>query len=114
MSCQLWFHKAKTRKNCLATQLFKGKYLKIYFKNSHSIKQALEEEDKLKEQRSKIFEEGVQKCANFNAIEDLIAVFQGTAQKGEVFEKHKSEFKTIYVQLEVLDKKKAELNGVIT
>lgn len=54
---------------------------------------ALEELDKMKEQRTKVFEEGVQKCQNFNAIEDLFAVYQGTAQKGDVFEKHKTEFK---------------------
>lgn len=41
-------------------------------------------------------------------------VNQSLAQKGDVFEKHKKEFKEIYVPLEILDKKKAELNGVIT
>lgn len=33
--------------------------------------------DKLKEQRSKILEEGVQKCQNFNGFEELMLVHTG-------------------------------------
>jgi hypothetical protein len=67
----------------------------------------------LRDQRSKVFDEAMQKCQNFNAIEDLITVHQGHGEKGTVYEKHKNEFKQIYIPLEVLDKKRAELNGVI-
>lgn len=35
---------------------------------------ALDELDQLKDQRAKVYEEGMQKCQNFNAIEDLFAV----------------------------------------
>lgn len=46
----------------------------------------------------------MQKVQNFNAIEDLIAVNQGTKNKGEVFAKHQNEFKQVFAQAEVLDK----------
>ena len=35
----------------------------------------------------------MQKCQNFNAIEDLINVYTGAAEKGTIFEKHKNEFR---------------------
>ena len=37
-----------------------------------AVKGALEQLDVIKAERSKILQEGVQKCENFNAIEDLI------------------------------------------
>lgn len=45
----------------------------------------------------------MQKCQNFNAIDDLLQVYQGLKDKGTVMEKHKNEFKAIYTGLEVLD-----------
>jgi hypothetical protein len=40
--------------------------------------------------------EAVQKAQNFNAIEDLMAVNAAQKNKGDVFEKHKAEFREIF------------------
>jgi hypothetical protein len=50
----------------------------------------------------------MQKCQNFNGIEDLMLVNSSQADKGTVFDKHINEFKQIYAPLEELDKKRAE------
>jgi hypothetical protein len=78
-----------------------------------AIKKALDDLDMIKEQKSKTFEEAVQKCQNFNAIEQLIAVHMGQAEKGTVFEKCKQEFKEIFNQLETFEKQISETKGVI-
>lgn len=57
-----------------------------------AIKGALEQLDNLKNERSRILQEGVQKCENFNAIEDLILVHSGQKEKGTIYEKHIQEF----------------------
>ncbi len=59
-------------------------------------------------------EEAVQKLTNFNAIEDLILVNQSAKQKGEVFEKHKTEYKAIFEQMQPLEKQRVETNGQIS
>ncbi len=79
-----------------------------------SIKGALDTLDDLKNQRSKILEEGVQKCQNHNTVEDLMTVYTGQAEKGTIFEKHLGEFKQVYSELETLEKKRAETQSVIT
>jgi hypothetical protein len=48
--------------------------------------------DNLKNLRGRILEEAVQKCQNFNALDDLTLVHQGKADRGPMFEKHKYEF----------------------
>lgn len=68
----------------------------------------------MREQRSVIMNEAVQRAQNFNAIEDLMLVNSGQKNKGEVFEKHKSEFKQIFDQLQPLEKKRAEINKTIS
>lgn len=78
-----------------------------------AVKQSLEQLDQNKEARSKILEEAVQKCQNFNGIESLIQVHTKTAEKGTVFEKLKDEFRQVFSQLEPLDKQAAELKGII-
>lgn len=78
-----------------------------------AIKGALEQLDNLKQERSKILQEGVQKCENFNGIEELIAVHAGSAEKGTTYEKLINEFKSIYSGMEDLDKQKAEVMNVI-
>ena len=51
-----------------------------------------------------MLQEGVQKCENFNAIEDLILVHSGQAEKGTIYEKHIQEFKHIYSAMEPVEK----------
>ena len=78
-----------------------------------AIKGALEQLDVIKTERSKILQEALQKCENFNAIEDLIAVHSGQAEKGTIYEKHMQEFRSIYSAIEPLEKQKAEVMNVI-
>lgn len=78
-----------------------------------AIKGALEQLDNLKNERSRILQEGVQKCENFNAIEDLILVHSGQQEKGTIYEKHIQEFKQIYSAMEPIEKQKAEVMNVI-
>ena len=78
-----------------------------------SLKQALEALDRVKEGKAKVFEEAVQKCQNFNAVEQLILVHQGQAEKGIVFEGFKNEFRQLFGQLEPFDKQIAETKGQI-
>ncbi len=60
-----------------------------------------------------MLEEAVQKCQNFNAVEKLMAVHQGQAEKGTVYEQIKSEFRQIFTQLEVFEKETAEVKSSI-
>lgn len=69
-----------------------------------AIKGALDQFDTLRQERSKIFEEGVQRCQNYNAIEDLLQVHTGQAEKGSVFEKNLQAFRSIYAPIEGLEK----------
>jgi hypothetical protein len=61
-----------------------------------AIKGSLDELDALQHQRAKVMEEGVQKLTNFNAIEDLMAVSQGTKNKGDIFTKHQNEYRGVF------------------
>lgn len=79
-----------------------------------TIKNALEELDNLRAVRAKILEEGVQKCQNFNGVEDLMLVHSSQKEKGHVYEKFIAEFRQIYIPVEDLDKKKAEVQNLIT
>ena len=45
----------------------------------YSIQNSLDGLDKLKVERQKVFEEAMQKCQNFNAIEELISIHQSQA-----------------------------------
>lgn len=78
-----------------------------------SIKEALDKLDKVKEQKSHVLEEAVQKCQNYNAVEQLVAVHRGQAEKGTVFEQCKSEFRQIFTQLEAHDKQAEEAKSAI-
>jgi len=78
-----------------------------------AIKGALESLDNIKNERSRILQEGLQKNDNFNAVEDLILVHSGQAEKGSIYEKHIGEFKSIYTAIEPLEKHKAEVMNVI-
>jgi len=78
-----------------------------------AIKGALESLDNIKNERSRILQEALQKCENFNAVEDLILVHSGQAEKGSIYEKHIGEFKSIYSAIEPLEKHKAEVMNVI-
>jgi len=78
-----------------------------------ALKQALEELDKIKEGKAKILEEAVQKCQNFNAVEQLIQVHQGQAEKGTVFEGFKGEFRQLFAQLESFDKQIGEVRAQV-
>lgn len=53
------------------------------------------------------------RITNFNAIEDLMAVNSGVKSKGEIFQKHQAEFREIFTQAEILEKKRIELNHQI-
>jgi vacuolar-type H+-ATPase subunit D/Vma8 len=55
----------------------------------------------------------VQKCENFNAIEELIQIHSGAQEKGTVFTKLTQEFQSIYAPIETLEKQKAEVMNVI-
>ena len=79
-----------------------------------AIKQSLDTFDQLKDQRQKILEEGVQKCQNHNAVEDLMLVNANQAAKGTVFDKHVAEFRSIYTEIETIEKRRAETQGVVT
>lgn len=70
--------------------------------------------DSLKEQRSKILDEGVQRCQNYNCIEDLMSVNSSQAEKGTMFEKHIKIFRDIYAPLSELEAKRAEVQQSIT
>ena len=74
----------------------------------------MDEIDRIRDERTKILQDGNQKCENYNAIEDLMAVNASQAEKGTVFEKHVNEFRQIYAPLESLDKQKAEVMNTIT
>jgi hypothetical protein len=41
-------------------------------------------------------------------------VHAGQAEKGAVFEKHINEFRSVYAEIETLEKKRAETQAVIT
>ena len=69
--------------------------------------------DQLKELRSKILDEGVQKCQNHNSVEDLMLVNSAQADKGTIFDKHIQEFRAIYTEIETLEKKRNETQSVI-
>lgn len=58
-------------------------------------------------------EEAVQKIQNFNGIEELMGVHQSQRSKGEVYEAFKKEFKDLFIQLEISDKQKVEVNANI-
>lgn len=53
----------------------------------------------------------MQKCQNHNSVEDLMLVNAGQADKGTIFEKHIAEFRSIYTEIETLEKKRAETQG---
>lgn len=57
--------------------------------------------------------EALQRAQNFNAIEDLIAVNSAQKNKGDVFEKHKAEFREVFSQMEPLEKQRLEANASI-
>ena len=76
-----------------------------------ALRQALEGLDHAKEGKAKVFEEAVQKCQNFNAVEQLLLVHQGQAEKGLVFEGFKKEFRQLFAQLEPFEKQVAELKS---
>lgn len=50
-----------------------------------TIKNALEELDDIKNQRAKILDEGMQKCQNFNGVEELMLVNTSQKEKGAVY-----------------------------
>lgn len=78
------------------------------------MKGALEELDKVRAERKQVLDEGVQKCQNYNCVEDLMNVHTSQAEKGTVFEKHTSDFKQNYAPLEALDRRQAEVMNIIT
>ncbi|CDW88356.1 programmed cell death 6-interacting protein [Stylonychia lemnae] len=78
-----------------------------------SLQLNLQELDKLKERKQKIFEEAIQKSQNLNVIDDMTQVHQGLQEKGTVFEKYKQEFRQIFSQLETIEKQRMELNQQI-
>jgi hypothetical protein len=68
----------------------------------------------LKEQRSKVLDEGVQRCQNYNCIEDLMSVNTSQAEKGTIFEKHIKAFREIYQPITELEAKRNEVQAGIT
>ncbi len=78
-----------------------------------TMKNALNELDKIKDAKGSVLEEAVQKCQNFNAVEKLMLVNLGQAEKGTVYEQFKAEFRQIFTQLEVFEKQTAEVKSTI-
>ncbi len=77
------------------------------------IKAALEGLDKLKEQRAKLMDDAMQKVANLNAIDDLMAVNQAKKQKGDVFAAQQQALNDVFVPMQELEKQRGELSTQI-
>jgi endonuclease III-like uncharacterized protein len=80
-----------------------------------AIKQAIEELDSIKKQKESVMNDGVSQIdqMNANAVEELMKVNAGKADKGTVFEEMKNKLKTHFAQNEAFEKRKQEIAGII-
>ena len=78
-----------------------------------AVKQALEQLDQIKLEKEQTMGEGQAMHDSINAVDDLMKVNAGSAEKGQVFETYRKKYTEFFAKNEAAEKKKQDITQVI-